>query len=187
MYVNDMGFADTVIYQDKQQKPYSLKMILQKIASEFVRKISKQNKVAVTDDFNWTKKQIEEAYLRAILSYAQRNGQQHVQLMGSCGGGTVSTDEILKKIMGETFADVSGGHLNPANFLSIYSSDFRKLTNTSQDYKNDPNLCHCGAADGPHFHCPGKNKESGKACQHAIIVGEGINKCPDCGLEATCK
>lgn len=53
----------------------------------------------------------------------------------------------------------------------------------SVDYKDDPNLCRCGNRE-PHFHCPGS--KDGKPCNHAIIVGQGIDKCPECGAGKVC-
>lgn len=51
------------------------------------------------------------------------------------------------------------------------------------DAKDDPDLCRCGGKE-PHFHCPGS--KDGKACNHVIIVGKGISKCPSCGQGKTC-
>lgn len=70
------------------------------------------------------------------------------------------------------------------NIFSKYSSIKRFIT--SESYKDDPNLCHCTRGDGPHFHCPG-TRESHSRCDHPIVVGRNIKKCPSCGLEATCK
>ncbi len=53
----------------------------------------------------------------------------------------------------------------------------------SVDYKDDPNLCRCGNRE-PHFHCPGT--KDGKPCNHAIIVGQGTDKCPECGAGKVC-
>lgn len=62
--------------------------------------------------------------------------------------------------------------------------------------EDDPNLCRCGGAK-PHFHCPGsktieeKQKDGTKKkkiidCKHAIIVGSGTTKCPECGEMKKC-
>lgn len=51
------------------------------------------------------------------------------------------------------------------------------------DYREDKNLCRCKGQD-PHFHCPGEKE--GKKCSHAIIVGRGITKCPNCGKGKVC-
>ena len=53
----------------------------------------------------------------------------------------------------------------------------------SMDYKDDPNLCRCGNKE-PHFHCPGT--KDGRPCNHAIVVGEGTVKCPECGAGKVC-
>lgn len=59
--------------------------------------------------------------------------------------------------------------------------------------REDPNLCHCAEGDGPHFHCPGEKEVAGEdgevkkvACKAAIIVGNGISSCPDCGEGKKC-
>lgn len=59
----------------------------------------------------------------------------------------------------------------------------RQAINSSENYKDDPNLCRCGNRE-PHFHCPGQ--KDGKACEHPIVVGKGISKCPACGKGKTC-
>lgn len=72
---------------------------------------------------------------------------------------------------------------NLFNKLSLDNSPLTKLLSSDEDdYKNDPNLCRCNAASGPHFHCPGNNE----GCKHPIVVGEGTTQCPSCGLQATC-
>lgn len=62
-------------------------------------------------------------------------------------------------------------------------------SDTTESAKDDPNLCRCSKGGGPHFHCPGKIKdENGKEtdCKHPIVVGEGITKCPTCGMGKQC-
>jgi hypothetical protein len=49
-----------------------------------------------------------------------------------------------------------------------------------ENAKNDPNLCKCGAGEGPHFHC------TAAGCSEAIIVGKGITECPGCGMGKAC-
>ncbi len=51
------------------------------------------------------------------------------------------------------------------------------------DFREDKNLCRCKGQD-PHFHCPGEKE--GKKCSHAIVVGKGIVKCPNCGKGKVC-
>ena len=51
------------------------------------------------------------------------------------------------------------------------------------DFREDKNLCRCKGQD-PHFHCPGEKE--GKKCAHAIVVGKGITKCPNCGKGKVC-
>ena len=85
---------------------------------------------------------------------------------GSCGSTSNSSKET-----------------NSSNLFNKYSSLSELFGKV--DYKNDPNLCKCGSPGDAHFHCPGETAD-GEDCKNAIIVGKHINKCSNCGLEATC-
>lgn len=76
---------------------------------------------------------------------------------------------------------------------SAYSvSDFggTKAKDALKEAMDDPNNCPDHPGVGPHFDCPGtvidKKTKKEKPCEYKVLVGSGVEKCPECGMKATC-
>lgn len=118
---------------------------------------------------------ITEAYFTLMGSVMHQEGVDRLILHGGCGGSVVKSSDLFN------YSNSVEKLMEVPNFSTTYR---RQIQGSSvEDYKNDPNLCHCGQPHEPHFHCPGKNR----TCHYPIIVGEGTKKCPACGLEAVCR
>jgi hypothetical protein len=127
----------------------------------------------------------QEPNLESMYLYYQT--QTYMPSFNGCGTGS-------------GFAFPSSGALYSISpqFAGIMSYwGLTKLSYNGENYLEDPNLCRCEKAKGPHFHCPGKIKVSKKGklkkgvesvaqCNHAIRVGLGIDKCPKCGAGKRC-
>jgi len=116
------------------------------------------------------------------------------QRMLFAAASQMQTNNGLPTTSGGSCPTINNGSSPTNEFIS--NSDMKKalsqnitieqLITKSKDYRDDPDLCHCSAASGPHFHCPGIDKKTNEPCQHAIVVGEGTTTCPICGMSKTC-
>lgn len=107
----------------------------------------------------------------------QLAGREKLVITGGSNCTVARSDGQTERLTRNSFAGlVSSGAIGTHDALQLLG-----LNNT--DYKDDPNLCRCGKANGPHFHCPGGD---GKECGHPIVVGKGISTCPKCGAGKKC-
>lgn len=110
----------------------------------------------------------------------------------SVGRNSLSFNEIINKFGSYAPPTISGscgsteGGLESTMDTNIFNkyANLRALFN-EPDYKNDPNLCHCGQPTEPHFHCGGTTDKGG-VCDHPIIVGDGTTQCPECQRKSIC-
>lgn len=171
------NLQDMPIFINKDNARFSLYQVLALLHQSLAGKLKKSplvEQIIKQIDFDdLSSKTIEWAYGMLAQKYMEENGIETLTLGGFCGGDTVSMNPL---------SDVG----------NILSSGFRLITQgpnifkLSKDYKDDPNLCRCGAASGPHFHCPGINNKTKQLCSHAIEVGNGTTNCPACGTGKTC-
>ncbi len=180
----DREWLDVLVYTDHEGKNYSLVDVLLAIQNAFIKEshIDKSDPIyklaqKVVNE-GATGESVFRGYLSVIKSYMDTTGKDFTNLAGACGGAKVARGLIDKLLEIQDPLSIFRDSLS-----NLFSSEFRLTTQT--DYKNDPNLCHCGQPSEAHFHCPLDNG----GCGHPIIVGKGINKCPNpnCGKEATCK
>jgi len=166
-----------IIFENKDHDKFSLSHTLALIHQSLVGQLPKSsvvNQVLRNVDMEHIAAcDVDQIYSALVQCYMREKGLDTLILGGSCGGSKITLDPF-------------------SNELDNLSTSFRMTTQwrnhlkLSKDYRDDPNLCHCSAASGPHFHCPGIDKETKRPCNHPIIVGEGTTSCPHCGKGKTC-
>lgn len=166
-----------LIYINESGRKFYLEDVIFEIKKTFAGKKERHSRyfdktIISLENLEFTSAMVMKGYKFALGNFMRENGITEVRLGGGCGGSTVSSSEV--------------DDFSPKNIfesMSTFSSTYRFLTQNKKDYKNDPNLCHCGNPSEAHFHCPGNNEK----CRHPIVVGNGTTKCPACGMAATCK
>lgn len=170
-------FQDRILFKNKDNVEFSLSQTLALIRQSLAGQLQKSNIVNQLiqniDIENISAHHIDQIYGALAQHYMREKGIDTLTLGGSCGGTEIKLDIFT-------------------NGLDNFSTSFRTITQgnnifkASKDAKDDPNLCRCSSATGPHFHCPGVNKKTKEPCRHAIVVGEGTVRCPACGAGKTC-
>ncbi|MFH0773598.1 MAG: hypothetical protein V1922_04785 [bacterium] len=171
------NYKDRIIFKNKDGVDFSLSQTLALIRQSLAGQISRSplvDKVLQHVDMEHiTAHDIDFIYGALAQHYMREKGVESLTLGGSCGGEEIQLDVF-------------------SHGLDNLSTSFRMVTQgknifrASKDFRDDPNLCRCSAAAGPHFHCPGRNKKTKEPCNHAVVVGEGTTVCPDCGAGKTC-
>jgi len=175
----DMPFnsQDTIIFKNNKQTEFTLSQTLALVRQSLAGQLPQSSVVSSLlqdiDIEHITAHDIDRIYGTLTQGYMREKGINTLTLGGSCGGTEVTLDPL-------------------SEVLSNLSTSFRLLSQGKnglvqmKDFREDPHLCRCAAASGPHFHCPGVDKRTKKECRHAIVVGEGITSCPACGAGKTC-
>lgn len=174
-------------------RPHTLKNLFGEVQEQYIKTMTQdfiktyERSLQTDDIFSPTRQEdIRELYYLKIAAYMRETGTDTVTLYGCSTTSTVSKNGLFRQA-----ADTFLQQFSVESFMSAYSSDARILTSPQTlesilkgpDYMNDPDLCQCGSANGPHFHCPGGE---GGSCGHAIVVGKGISQCPSCGAGKVC-
>lgn len=171
------NLQDRIIFRNKDKVEFSLSQTLSLIHQSLAGQLPKSHIVdhvlQNVDMTNITAQDIEQIYGAIAQQYMIEKGLETLTLGGFCGGTQVKLD-----IFSNGLENLS----TPMRMITQGENIFKVF----KDYKDDPNLCRCGAAGGAHFHCPGVKKQTNEPCKHAIVVGEGVTRCPDCGTEKTC-
>jgi hypothetical protein len=168
---------DKIIFKNKDNVEFSLiqtlSLIRKSLAGKFGRSKIVDQMMQEIDIDTITSTDIDVIYGALAQRYMKEIGTNSLTLGGSCGGMEIKLNIFSNDLdnLSTSFRMITQGH----NILKL-----------SKDFRDDPNLCRCSAASGPHFHCPGKNKKTKQPCSHAIEVGQGITSCPACGTGKTC-
>ncbi len=171
------GSQDKVIFKNKDGIEFSLlqtlSLIHQSLAGQMQQSHIVDRVLQHFDMENISMHDIDRIYGALAQHYMKENKLETMTLGGSCGGTEIKLD-----IFSQGLESLS------TNFRMITQGE--NILKVSRDFRDDPNLCRCSAASGPHFHCPGENKKTKKPCSHAIEVGKDITACPSCGIGKTC-
>lgn len=168
---------DKIIFKNKDNVEFSLIQTLSLIRQSLDGKLGRSKVVdqimQEIDIDTITSTDIDTIYGVLAQRYMKEIGTDSLTLGGSCGGTEIKLDIFSNDLdnLSTSFRMITQGH----NILKL-----------SKDFRDDPNLCRCSAASGPHFHCPGENKKTKQPCSHAIEVGKGTTSCPTCGTGKTC-
>lgn len=167
---------DRIIFTNKDSIPFSLSQTLgllrqslagqmkqSQIVDRILHHVNMEN-ISVSD--------IEMIYGAVAQQYMIEKGLSTLTLGGFCGGTEIKLDIF------------SHGLDNLSNAFRLITQG-ENILKLAKDFRDDPNLCRCGAANGAHFHCPGLKKTK-EPCLHPIVVGAGISTCPTCGSGKTC-
>ncbi len=128
----------------------------------------------------WAKDTVERAYFLTMKYYAQAHGINELELAGSCGGTSVTVEQ-LDDLLNSLGANRS--LQNPAGVLNPFTSNGRLLQQDILNVmkKSAASLCEktgCRHSE-KHFHCP---EVSQGGCGKPIPSGEGRDVCPHCRL-----
>jgi len=178
VFLDTIGaLPDKTVFTNKDGVSYSLhqtlSLINQSLAGLLTNSPIVEEVLKHFDLQNISETDIHNIYGALAQNYMREKGINSMILGGSCGGTQIDYDPLAQKI-----DTLSSSH----RLMTQVPNELR----ISKDYKNDPNLCRCSAASGPHFHCPGQKNNSKEPCSHAIEVGHGTTFCPVCGTEKTC-
>ncbi len=177
-FLNDQNkIQDKIIFRNKDKVEFSLSQTLALIHQSLTGQLAKSHIVDQVlqniDVNNMTAHEVERLHDAVAQQYMIEKGLDILTLGGFCGGTEIKLDPFSNGL----------DNLSTAFRMIAQGENIFKL---ARDPREDPNLCRCSAASGPHFHCPGVRKDSKEPCRHAIVVGEGTTTCPDCGAGKTC-
>lgn len=160
------------VYTNNMGESFGLDDVFRQLREGFAKEADEEpdEKILNLTKRGLTKDGIFRLYVGRIHERLVAIKSRFLQMEGSCGGKLQTLEAIVNLLKLDSSSNIfSTG--NRKNFLA-----------ESTNPKDDPNLCRCSQASGPHFHCPGKNE----TCRHPIVVGEGTSQCPSCGEGKRC-